>query len=123
MLLVRGDQPLGVGFVGGDRFLDHHVQALLERRDAERRVLVMRGGDDDRVHQAGANQLLAVGERLQRLVFLQLGRHGIGHGHQFGAADLAGGEVAKVVLADIAQADDPQAHFVHARESNRCTSA
>ena len=102
-----GDQPLGVGLVGGDGFLDHHVQALLERGDAEGRVLVMGGGDDDRVHQAGANQLLAVGERLQRHVAVQLGRHGVGDGDQLGAADLAGGEIAEVVLADIAQADDP----------------
>ena len=68
ILLVRGDQPLGVGFVRGDGLLHHHVQALLQRGDAQRGVLVMRRGDDHRVHQAGADQLLAVGEGLERLV-------------------------------------------------------
>ena len=106
MLLVRGNQPFGVGFVGGDRLLDHDVQALLERRDAERGVLVMRGGDDDGIHQAGANQLLAVGKGLQRLVFLQLGRHGIRNSHHFRTADFARGEITEVVLPDIAQAND-----------------
>jgi hypothetical protein len=50
MLLVRGNQPLGVSFVGGDGLFDHHMQPLLERGDAKRRVLVMGRGDDDRIH-------------------------------------------------------------------------
>ena len=83
------NQTLGVGLVGGDWLLDHHVQTLLERGDAQRRVLVMRRGDNNRIHQAGADQLFAIRKGLERLELVQLGRHGIGHRHQFGAIDLA----------------------------------
>ena len=51
IFLMRGDELFRVGFVSGDGFLDHQVQSRLERRDAERRVLIMRRGDDDRVHR------------------------------------------------------------------------
>ena len=104
---MRGNQPLGVRLVGGDGFLDHHVQALLKGRDAQRRVLVMRGSDDHGIHQAGANQFLALGEGLQRFVLLQLGRHGVRDGDHLGATDFAGAEVAEVMLPDVAQTDDP----------------
>ena len=40
-----GDEALGVGLVRGDRFFHHHMQAGLERGDAECGMLKMRRGN------------------------------------------------------------------------------
>ena len=44
-------------------FFEQDVDAALERLNAHLRVLVMRGGDDDRLHLAGTQQLAEVGEQ------------------------------------------------------------
>ena len=85
-----GDEPFGVGFVRGNRLLDHRMHAGFERRDAQRGVLKMRRGDDDRIHLAGLDELLAVAENFQRLVFVERSRDGVANGDKFAAADFSG---------------------------------
>jgi len=70
-------------------------------------------GDDDRIHQAGADEVLALGEDLQRLIFVELGRDRIRNRHQLGAIDFSGRKIGRMVLPDIAQPDESQAHFGH----------
>ena len=62
MLAADGDESFGIGFVRGDRFFHHDMQAGLERGDAEAGVLVMRRGNDDGIDFAGTNHFFAVGE-------------------------------------------------------------
>ena len=59
---MRGDQALAVGLVDGDRFLDEHVQAGLERGDAGVGVIIVRRRDEHRVDQSGRDQLAVGGE-------------------------------------------------------------
>ena len=92
------------------------MYALTQRGDTQGRVLVMRRGNNHGVHQPGANQLLAISKDFERLVLLQLARDGVGDRHQFGAIDFAGGQIAMMVLADIAHPDDSQTHVGHERE-------
>ena len=50
--LVGGNEAFGIGFMGGNGFFNHDVQALVESGNTESGVLVMRGGDNDRIDQA-----------------------------------------------------------------------
>ena len=106
ILAVRGDQPFGIGFVRRDRFFDHGMDALVQRRDAQCGMLVMRRGNDDGINQPGANQLFAIRENLERFVPFQFARDGIGNRSQFGPTDLARREIAVMVLPDIAHANN-----------------
>jgi hypothetical protein len=108
----RRNEPFGVGFVRGNRLLDQGVHAGLERGHAQGGVLEVRRGDEDRIHLAGADERLAVGEGLQGLVTVER-RGGVAHRDQFAAFDLAASQILGVVAADVAHANDAQSNGVH----------
>jgi hypothetical protein len=110
MLPPDGDQPLGVGFVGGNRFFDHDVQPGLERGDAQGGVLVMRRGDEDGIHFARTDQFPSVVENLQTALLVgdKFVRKRVGHGLQLAPFDFAGQEVFRVVAPDVAHADNAE---------------
>ena len=64
MLPGHGEEPFGIGLLGGDGLFDHRMEAVLERVDADGRVEEMRRGDDEGVDLSGADHLLAGGEGL-----------------------------------------------------------
>lgn len=107
------DQPFGVGLVRGEGFLDQKMDSRLEGGEAKWNVLRMRRGNDDGIHRPGLDEVMAVGENLQRLIFFRRDETGTAHGHQFAAAYLALEEVIGVEFADVAHADDAKANFVH----------
>jgi hypothetical protein len=82
------------------------MDALLQSRDAERCMLVVRSGNDHCIHQSRANQFLPLNKCFQRLILVQLSRDGVRNGNQFRPPDFAGRKVAVVVLANIPHADD-----------------
>ena len=118
MRLCHGDEPLGVSLVRGNRFLDHDVQAVLQRVDADGGVQEVRGGDDERVNRAGANHFFTARESLQARAILirrEAGREGIADRREFAAGNLFVEEVASVEFADIAEADDAETDVFHGR--------
>jgi len=87
---VRRDQPLGIGLVDGNRLFDHDVEAGLERGNPERRVLVVRRGDEDGVHGARLDELFPVLEGAEAFGGPRFERgQGVGHGGELRAGDLA----------------------------------
>lgn len=86
---VRSDEFFGIGFVDGDWFFNEHVQAGLERLNADRGMRVVRGRDEHRVHEARGDHLVgggkAAGAGLTRS-FCRIGRY---NGGQFEAFDFA----------------------------------
>src|SRR5262245_66198195 len=73
----------------------------------------MRRGNDDCIHEAGTDQLLAIRKDFERLVTFELSRYGVGHGDEFRAANLPGRQVAVVMLADVPHANDAKSNFAH----------
>ena len=97
----RIDERGALGDGQRDRFLDHHVQAVFQRRDPDRRVQVGRGRDDDRVEFGPvehrferAEHLGPVPERFLREI-----------GGAFGACreNIAGGDEIPRAVADPSQ--------------------
>ncbi len=87
----------------------------LQGGDAQGRVLVMRRGDNDRIHFPGANQFLAVIEDLQAALlegdeFLD---KGIGNGLEFAPFDFARQKIIRMMAPDVAHADDAESHCFH----------
>ena len=117
MRVGLGDESLGIGFVGGDRFFDHDVQAGLECCDAKRGVLVVRGGDEQCVDRAAGDHILATAENLDALfeVLLELVRRGAADGGEFTAVDSALEQVVGMEASHVAHADDANAYFIHER--------
>ena len=112
---MRGDELFRVGFVSGDRLLDHQVQSRLERRDAERRVLIMRRGDDDRVHRLRADEFHRIAKHLhafRRVVGEFVGRCAA-NGGEMTVRDLPFEQISSVMLTDVAHADDADADVIH----------
>jgi hypothetical protein len=110
---VRGDQALGVGFVRGNRFLDHDVEAMLNGGDAEGGVLIMRRGDEDGIKGAGADEFIGVAVNFEGEIFFEFVGRGAADGNEFAAVDFAGAQVFGVMFADVAHADDAQTDFSH----------
>ena len=106
ILLVRRNQPFGIGFVSGDRFFDHRMDACIERGDTERCVLIVRRRDDDCVDEAGPDEFFAIREDFEWLELFQFAGNRIGHGDQFDTVDFTGGQIAMMMLADISHAND-----------------
>ena len=55
VLLVRCNQPLGICFMRRNGFFDHRVNTLLESGNPKRGMLIVRGRNDNSIHQPGAN--------------------------------------------------------------------
>ena len=87
MQLVFGDKLFGIRFMRGNGLLHHCVDAGLERGDAQRGVLKMRRGNNDRIHLARPDELFAVGKDFQRQVALKRSRVKRTHRNQLAAGD------------------------------------
>ena len=87
----------------------------LQRGNADRRVLVMRRGDDDGIHFARRDQFLSAVEDFQSFGFVRIEflRRGAANSDEFATQHLAFEQIAGVVFADIAHADDAKTNFVH----------
>src|SRR6267143_3610640 len=87
----------------------------LQRGNADRGMLVMWRGDDDRVHFARRDQFLSAVEDFQSFGFVRLEflRRGAANGDEFATRHFALEQIAGVVFADIAHADDAKTNFVH----------
>ena len=68
--LSRGNQSLSIRFMRRDRFFHHDVQARLQRRNTEARVLIMRRGNQQRVNRPAGNHLLATAKHLHALFLI-----------------------------------------------------
>jgi hypothetical protein len=112
MLPPDGQQPLGVGFVGGDRFFDHDVQPGLKGGDAQCRMLIMRGGNDDGIDFAGTDHFPAVVEDPQAALLEgdKFVNKSVGHGFEFAPLDFASQEVIRVMAPDVAHAGDAESY-------------
>src|SRR5439155_20505826 len=88
----------------------------LQRGNADRRVLVMRRSNDDRVHFARRDQFLSAVEDFQSFGFVRLEflRRGAANSDEFATRHFALEQIAGVMFADIAHADDAKTNFVHA---------
>ena len=76
----------------------------------------VRRGDEHRVHQAGPDQVIGVGEELGLAGKLfEPGRVLIAKAGQFHAADAAVENVLRVSRAHVADADDPETNDFHRR--------
>ena len=88
---MGGDQAFRICLVGGDGLFDHGMHPLIHRGNPQCSVLKMRRGNDDRIHQAGANQFFTIPKNFERFILIQLPEYGIGYGNQFSAIHLPGG--------------------------------
>ena len=112
LVLVRRDEALAVGLVDRDGLLDERVDALRERVDADRRVVVVGRLDHDRVHLARADELAAVRElEVLVAVAVHLGRHDVADRGEPRALDEAALDVGDVAGAHVADADDADPDF------------
>jgi hypothetical protein len=109
------NQAFGVSFVRGDGFFDHQMQSGLERGDAEGGMLKMRRGDDNGIHQLGADEFHGVAKDFDALGFIRA--EGISplvaHRCELGARNFAIKQVTGVMLADVAHANDADADGFH----------
>lgn len=115
MFFGDGNEAFGVGFVGRDGFLHHRVQAVFESGDAERRVLIMRRGDNDSVELAGFQELVRVAESLAAALFVlrKFVGESVANRSQFAARDFAGEKIFGMVRADIAETNDSKTNGIH----------
>ena len=124
----HGKRELGMRVRGGDhiphlqgvnagRLFAHYVQPVIESADGQRRMLIMGGADMHGVHQAGSNQLFALGEN-------RGGGHGslggfpavglpIGNGGDFNFGALAFQNVAGMAGTHVAITDNAQTNLFH----------
>lgn len=111
--LVGGDETFAVGFVDGEGFFDHDMEAGVERGDAHGGVEVVRGGDEDGVDGAGLEHGVEVRE---------LGFAGDGIGEGFCAVadgskgepfDFAGADAGAVSASHVAESDESDAYSLH----------
>jgi len=113
---ISGDEPFAVGFVDRDRFFHQHMKTGLECGDAIGRVGEVRGRDQHRIDEAGADEGRAVGKSGNA----GEGRGGLAAGiadrGEDGAGDFAALQGAGVGRTHQAQADDADADFVHEKK-------
>ena len=86
-ILVRGDEPLAIRLMDGNRLFHHHMQTVLQRIDADGGMEIMRRCNDDGIHFSRANQFLAAFEGAELFVLLKIGRESVAHRRQFAAVD------------------------------------
>ena len=106
-------QALAVGFVHGDRLLGEDMESLAEGVYADRRVEVVGCGDDDGVHEARADELLALGELHDVLPLCELALVNVANRRQLGSFDLVGLEVSPMMAPHPPDSDDPDSYFIH----------
>ena len=88
----------------------HHMDAVLQRLDADRRMEIVGRGDDHRVHVAGSDQrggvVVAMQSRAFCLCRLQTGGINVCNGGNVDFGQLTLQEVVKMRAAHVADADD-----------------
>ena len=112
MPTARGNQPLRISLVGGDRFFDHDVQPGLQRGDAQGGVLVMRRGNDDGINLARADQFQTVVKNLQPalLVGTEFAQRRGGNRLQFASVNFSSQEIFRVMTPDVSHANDAESN-------------
>ena len=108
------DHLLRVALGHRNRLFTEHVKPMPERLYGERRMRVVRHGDENRIHAAGGEELLRIVERadivLLRLV-VRLLRIDVADRCQLHLRNLI--DPGQMQSAHIAQADNSKSHFIH----------
>lgn len=118
------NEAFAIGFVNGDGFLDHGVEAALEGENAEGGVGIVGGADEDGIDGAGFDEGLAVGEDVDVFEFGGFVGNGGGDGGEGAAGDFSLREIVRVVAAHVAHADDTDPDRLHGGTvtSGRCNA-